>query len=254
MVREDVVVDEMKDQIPCDVRPQSGGASTKEICCLRDAFLPGQTVTNRAELKEENVPADKADVPFALSFVWMIIICHFLENHEDIGCAFRISLRIHGLYRVSDKPVGGVVRTYLSVCITERFRLLIGSARINRILAFSICEARLCGLIWLMLRGSVARTARRFGSCCVAWFALEGHDVIWINSLGRRARSAGRSTSRRRDFGDERVERGRRDLALSCRRCCRGHGLVVIGVVVPDDARRIHEFAIRAYSTIVRCH
>ena len=50
---------------------QSGGASTKEIRCLPDAFVPGKSVTNCAEVKEENEPADKAEVPFALSFVWM---------------------------------------------------------------------------------------------------------------------------------------------------------------------------------------
>jgi len=53
---------------------QSGGASTKEILCLPNAFVPGKSVTNCAEVKEENKPADKAEVPFALSFVQMNVV------------------------------------------------------------------------------------------------------------------------------------------------------------------------------------
>jgi hypothetical protein len=98
------------------------------------------------------------------------------------------------------------MHTYLSVCIAECLGLLIGSIRINRFVVFSIREVRLYGLIFLMIWGSIARVTRRFLSCWVAWFALEGHDVIGINCLGRWARSMSRSSHSRRHLGDEGVE------------------------------------------------
>jgi len=159
--------------------------------------------------------------------------------------------------QINLRDSGRVVRTYLSVCITERFGLLIGSMSINRIVTFSICRVRLCslcGLICLMIWGNVAWAVRRFGRCCVARFVLESHDIFWINCLGRWMRSMGRST-RRRDFGNKRVEHHHGNLVLSCQRChCWDHGLIIVSVIVSDDARRIQEFAIRAYSTVIRCH
>jgi hypothetical protein len=99
----DVVVDEVEGSIPCDMCMQGGGASTKKICCLPDAFVPGQYVTNHIDIKEENEPADKAEVPIALSFVRMNVVCGSHENHEDVSCAFHATLYVHGLCRVSNK-------------------------------------------------------------------------------------------------------------------------------------------------------
>jgi len=155
------------------------------------------------------------------------------------------------------KKVGGLAHTYLMVCITECLGLLIRSVRIDRILVVKIGGVRLCGLIFLVVRGSMVRLARRFASCLVAWFALEGHDVVGINGLGRRARSMSRSMCGRRCFGDKGVEHGRGNLVLALGHRgshCWGHGLIIVRVLEPDDLQRIQEFAIRAYITIVRCH
>jgi hypothetical protein len=71
---------------------QGGGASAEKIGRLSDPFFPGKYVTNCIELNEENILADKAEMPFKLSFVWMIVVHSFLENREDVGCAFRVLL------------------------------------------------------------------------------------------------------------------------------------------------------------------
>ncbi len=253
----DVVVDEVEGSIPCDMCTQGGGASTEKICRWPDAFVPGQYVTNRIDIKEENEPADKAEVPIALSSVRMNVVGGSHENREDVSCAFHATLRVHGLCRVSNKKVGGLACTYLTVCITECLGLLIHSIRIDRILVVNIGGVGLCGLIFLMVQGSMARAARRFASCLFAWFALEGHDVVRIDGLGRRARSTSRSMCGRRSFGDKGVKHGCGNLALALGRReshCWGHGLIIVRVIEPDNLRRIQEFAIRAYSTIVRCH
>jgi hypothetical protein len=106
------------------------------------------------------------------------------------------------------------VRTYLTVGITERLGLLIGCIRIYHIIVFRLFTIRgimLCGLVFLMIRGNIARAARRFASSCIAGFALEGHNVVRIDRLGRRARSTGRPARGRRYFSDKGVE-------------CRRHG------------------------------
>jgi len=116
---------------------------------------------------------------------------------------------------VSDKKGGVVWRTYLTVCITKRLGLLIGSDWINRIVVvFRIGEVRLCGLVFLTIWGNMMRAARWFGHCCITWFALEGHDVIGIDCPGRWVRSTSRSTGGRRDFGDKGVKCCHRNLEL----------------------------------------
>ena len=78
---------------------QGGGASTEKIRRLPDAFVPGQYVTNHIDIKEENEPADNAEVPIALSFVRMNVVCGSHENRADVGCAFHATLRVHGCHR-----------------------------------------------------------------------------------------------------------------------------------------------------------
>ena len=149
------------------------------------------------------------------------------------------------------------MHTYLTVCIAECLGLLIGNVWVDRIAAFGIGGARLCGPIFLMLRGSLASAATWVGSFCVAQFVLEGHDIVRIDHLHRWVRSTSRSTCSRRDFADERVKccRGNSKLALDHRGCrCWGHGLIVVRVIDPGDLRLVQEFTVRAYSTIVRCH
>jgi hypothetical protein len=101
------------------------------------------------------------------------------------------------------------------VCITKCLGLLICGIRIDRIVVFTISSVRLCGLVNLMIWGSMVRAARWFIRCGIAWFALEGHNVIGVNCLGGWARSASRSTCSR-DFGNEGVERHHRNLGLGC--------------------------------------
>jgi hypothetical protein len=70
---------------------------------------------------------------------------------------------------------------YLSVGITECLGLLIGCVRIYRSVIFrlfTIHGIMLCGLVFLMIWGNIARAARRFASSCIAGFALEGHNVV----------------------------------------------------------------------------
>ena len=81
------------------------------------------------------------------------------------------------------------MHTYLVVCITKHLGLLIGCIRIDQVIVYTIGGIRLCGLVFLIIQGRVARVARRFASCCIACFALVGHNVVRINHLGRRARS-----------------------------------------------------------------
>ena len=142
---------------------------------------------------------------------------------------------------------------YLTVGITKCLGLLVGSVRIDRIVVISIGEFRFC-LVFLTIRGIMVRTARRLGHCCNTWFALEGHEVIGIDGLGRRPRSTSRSTCSRRNLGEERVKRSRRNMVLRCQGSCCDHGLVIIRVIEPEDLRCIQEGAIRGYSTTIRCH
>src|SRR5216683_1271078 len=78
----------------------------------------------------------------------------------------------------------GVACTYIMVCITKCLGLLIHSVRIDRIVIFTIGKVRLCGLVDLMIWGSMVRAARWFVRCWIAWFALEGHNIIGVNRLG----------------------------------------------------------------------
>ena len=170
-------------------------------------------------MRKKDEPADKAEVPIRLSCVWMNVVCGFQEDHVDVGCAFHVRLCVHDLCQVSDKKGEVVRRTYLTVSITKCLGLLIGNDWIDRIVVFRIGEVRLCGHVFLTIRGNMTRAARWFGRCCITWFALEGHDVIGIDCPGRRARSTGRSTGGRRDLGDEGVECCHGNLGLSHRRC-----------------------------------
>ncbi len=130
---------------------EGGGASTEKIGHLPDPFVPGQYVTKHIDFREETELADKAEVPTCLSCVQINVVFSSCENHEDVGCAFHIMVCVYGLCKVSDKKVGGVVCTYLMVCITKCLGLLVGSVQIDRIVVISISEFRLCGLIFLMI-------------------------------------------------------------------------------------------------------
>ena len=76
---------------------QGGGPSTKEIGCLPDPFVPGQYVTNCIGLKEENKPADKAEVPICLSFIQMNVVPSSYENCGDVSGVFHIALYVYSL-------------------------------------------------------------------------------------------------------------------------------------------------------------
>jgi len=81
---------------------ESGGASTEKIGRLPDPFVPGQNVTKRVDFREETIPADKAEVPICLSCVRMNVVFSSHKNHEDVGCAFHIMVRVYGLCKMSD--------------------------------------------------------------------------------------------------------------------------------------------------------
>jgi len=133
---------------------QAGDASSKKIGHFPDPFVPGQYVTKQVELKDKNVPADKAEVPIScLSCVWMNVTCSFLENCEDVSRVFVLAsgLLAHGLCNASNKDLGGAVHTYLTVCIAKCLGLPIGNVWVNRIAIFSIGRVRLCGLVFFML-------------------------------------------------------------------------------------------------------
>ncbi len=233
---------------------EGGGASTEKIGCLPDPFVSRQYVTKCIDFREETKPADKAEVPTCLFYVWMNVVFSSCENCEDVSCAFHIMVCVHGLCKALDKKVEGVVCTYLTVCITKCLGLLVGSVQINRIVVISIGEFRLCGLVFLMIRGIMARTARRLGCCCITWFALEGHDIIGIDGLGRQPRSMRRSTCGRRNFGDKGVECSCRNMVLCHQGSCCDHGFIIIRVIEPGNLRHVQEGAIRAYSTTIRCY
>jgi hypothetical protein len=194
---------------------QGGGASTEKICQFSDPFLPEQYVINCVELKEENVPADKAEVPFSLSSVWMNVVCSSLENHADVSCVFHIMTCVHGLCKGLNNNAGEVVRMYLTVCIAKCLGLLIGHVRVDRVVVFGIGGVRLCCIVFLMNRGSMAWAAR-FASCHIAQFVLEVHDIVGINCLGGWVRSTSRAPCGRRHLGDEGVEHCH-NRALGCR-------------------------------------
>jgi hypothetical protein len=105
---------------------------------------------------------------------------------------------------MSNRNPGGAVHTYLTISIAECFRLLIGNAWVDWVLVFSVSGARICGLGFLVLGGSLAGAARRIGSCVIAQFTLVGHGIVRVMS--------------------------------------------------PSDFRRVQEFSVGAYSTVVRCH
>jgi hypothetical protein len=198
---------------------QGGGASAEKTGRFSDPFSPRQyvsNVTNCIKLKQENVPADKAELPFSLSPVWMNVVCGSLENRADVGCAFRDMTWMHGLCRGSNNNAGEGVRTYLTVCIAECPGLLIGNVRVDGVFVFGISGVGFCCIIFLANWGSIAWVAR-FASCCVAWFALVVHDIVGIDRLGGRARSTSRAPCSRLHCSDERVK-CRRNLALVRRR------------------------------------
>lgn len=200
------------------MRTQGGGATAEEIGRFSDPILPGQYVTNCVERRnKENILADKAEMPIKLSFVRMNVVCRFHENRQNVGCAFMLLLWVHGLCKGSNRSninAGEVVQTYLTVCITQRLDLLIGNVMIDGIVVFGIRGVRLHCIVFLTNWGSMA-WAGRLASRCIAWFALEVHDVVGIDRLGRWARSARRASCGRRHFCDG-VKRGR-GLALNRR-------------------------------------
>ena len=110
---------------------QGGGASAEKTGRFSNHFSPRQYITNCIKLNQENVPADKADVLFSLSPVWMNVVCGSLENHADVGCAFHNMTWMHGLCRGSNNNVGEGVWTYLMVCIAKCPGLLIGNVRVD---------------------------------------------------------------------------------------------------------------------------
>ena len=146
--------------------------------------------------------------------------------------------------------------TYLTVSIAKCLCLLIGNFWINRIIVlkvFSVGGLRLCGLVFLVLRGSLAGTARWICTCGIARFMFQGHDIVGIGHFCRQTRCASRSMCGWRDLGNKGIKGRCGKLALICRECCRwGHGHIVIRVVDPVNFRLVQEFAIRAYSTVVR--
>jgi len=141
------------------------------------------------------------------------------------------------------------------VSIAKGLRLLIGNFRIDQIVVlniFGVSGLRLCGLVFLVLRGSLAGTARWICTCGIAQFTFLGHDIVGIGHFCRRTRCASRSTCGQRDLGNEGIESRRGKLVLIRRGCCRwGHGPIVIRVIDPGDFRLVQEFAIGAYSTVV---
>src|SRR5216683_5737178 len=145
---------------------QGVGATTEKIGQFSDPFVPRQYVTNCIELKEENVLADKAEVPFSLSSVWMNVVPSSLENRVEVSCAFHVMTCMHGLCKGLNNNAGEVVQTYLMVCIAECLGLLIGNVRIDRVVIFSIGGVRLCCIVFLINWGSMAWAAR-FASCCI---------------------------------------------------------------------------------------
>ena len=146
--------------------------------------------------------------------------------------------------------------TYLMVSIAKCLRLLIGNFWINRIIVlkvFGVGGLGLCGLVFLVLGGSLAGMARWICTCGIARFMFQGHDIVGIGHFCRRTRCASRSTCGQRDLGNKGIKGRRRKLALIRQGChCWGNGRIIIRVVDPVDFRLVQEFAIRAYSTVVR--
>ena len=104
--------------------------------------------------------------------------------------------------------------TYHTICITKCFGLLIGDIWIDRIIILGIGGVGLCHMVFLMLRGSLAKSARWIGQGSITWFTFEAHGVIGINQFCRWTNSTIRSTWRQRAFGNKRVECHCRKLAL----------------------------------------
>jgi hypothetical protein len=129
---------------------QGGCATTEKIGQFSDPFVPEQYVTNCVKLKEESIPADKAEVPFSLSSVWMNVVLSYLKNHVDVGCMFHIMTCVHGLCKGLNNNAGEVLWTYLTVCITKCLGLLIGNVRIDRVIIFGIGGVRLYYIVFLM--------------------------------------------------------------------------------------------------------
>jgi len=128
------------------------------------------------------------------------------------------------------------VYTYLTVSIAKCLRLLIGNFWINRIVVlkvFGVSGLGLCGLVFLVLGGSLAGTARWICTCGIARFTFQGHDIVGIGHFCRQTRCASRSTCGQRDLGNKGIKGRRRKLAL-IRQGCRhwGNGRIVIRVVV----------------------
>lgn len=125
-----------------------------------------------------------------LSCVRINVLRGFQENSTDVGCAFFLGLWFHGPCKASNRNPGGAVHMYLTISIAECLHLLIGNTWVDRVLVFGVSGARLCGLVFLVLRGSLAGAARRIGSCIIAQFMLVGHGLVGIDHFadGRGAR------------------------------------------------------------------
>ena len=52
---------------------------------------------NVSNLRKKDEPADKAEVPFSLSPVWMNVVRSSLENHVDFVYAFHVMTCMLGL-------------------------------------------------------------------------------------------------------------------------------------------------------------
>jgi len=241
-----------------DVLPEKKLAFTLVPLFLNDILL-----MLHVEIWRENVPADQAVVPGKLRSRFRIgLVCTFRKNRVDVGGAFILLLCAHGLQiKASMNELGGEIQTYLMICIAECLDLLISFAWIDGIVLFCIGgvgvmtlvgfrSVRLRGPIFLVLRRGLAKVAAWVWVWSIARFTLGGHGVIWVNRLCRWTRNAIRSTCRRGEFCDKRVEQG-----LDGRGCSRwGYGLIVVGVIEKFDFRRIAKFAVRTYSAAFRCH
>jgi hypothetical protein len=70
-----------------------------------DSLTPlplGNMLQTASNIREKNVLAHKAEVPFSLSFVWMNVICSSLENCADVVSAFHVMTCVHGLCKRLD--------------------------------------------------------------------------------------------------------------------------------------------------------
>jgi len=95
------------------------------------------------------------------------------------------------------------------VSIDKCLHLLICNFWIDQIIVlnvFGIGGLGLCGLVFLVLRGSLAGTARWICTCRIAQFIFQGHDIVGISHFCRWTRYASRSTCGQRDLGNKGIQ------------------------------------------------